>query len=133
MNFELIAFTATTRNEQEIYHTNVLMAIGEETAVICSEVIRDMSEKKKVLDKLSEHHQVIEISEEQMMHFAGNMLLVKNRDGEKFWVMSQQAFDCLSSSQKEILKLDGEFLYCDLKTIEAVGGGSARCMIAEVF
>lgn len=133
MHFEPVAFTATTRDKKEIYHTNVLMALGEKTAVMCSEVIRDVTERQKVLSKLSAHHRLVEISEAQMMRFAGNMLLVKNRDGEKFWVMSEKAFDCLSSSQKEILKLDGEFLFSDLKMIEAVGGGSARCMIAEVF
>jgi hypothetical protein len=109
------------------------MAIGEETAVICSEVIREVSEKKKAISKLSAHHRVLEITEAQMMCFTGNMLLVKNRDGEKFWLMSEQAFSCLSSSQQEILKRDGECLYCDLKMIETAGGGSARCMIAECF
>lgn len=133
MKFKLISFKAQTSDDKEIYHTNVLMAIGEETAVICNEVIRNVSEKKKVVSKLSAHHQVVEISEEQMMCFAGNILLIKNRDGEKFWLMSEQAFNFLSASQKETLKLDGEFLFSDLKMIEAVGGGSARCMIAEVF
>jgi hypothetical protein len=133
MNFELISFTAKTVREKEIYHTNVIMAIGEETAVLCSEIIRDVNERKRVFNKLSVHHQVVEISEVQMMCFAGNMLLVKNRDGEKFWLMSEQAFSCLSSSQKEILKPDGEFLFSDLKTIETVGGGSARCMMTEIF
>ncbi|HYV92198.1 MAG TPA: arginine deiminase-related protein [Chitinophagales bacterium] len=133
MNFELISFNSSTRDGKEIYHTNVLMAIGERVAILCSEVIRDENDRKKVHIKLSQQHHVVEISEEQMNHFAGNMLLVKNRDREKFWVMSQQAFDCLSSSQNETLKLDGEFLLSDLKTIEAAGGGSARCMIAEIL
>jgi hypothetical protein len=131
MGYVLVSFTAKTSEGKEIYHTNVLMAIGEKTAVICSDVIRDKSERQKVLSNLSAHHQVIEISEEQMNHFAGNLLLVKNRDGEKFWVMSQQAFDYLSSTQKDLLREDGDFIYSDLKTIEAVGGGSARCMICE--
>jgi hypothetical protein len=61
------------------------------------------------------------------------MLLVKNRDGEKFWVMSKQAYDSLQQAQKDVLRKDGDFIYSDLKTIETVGGGSARCMMAEVF
>jgi hypothetical protein len=133
MKFELISFTARTNEGKEIYHTNVMIAIGEKIVVICSELITNPEERKNVLSTLSAHHRVIEISEEQVHHFAGNMLLVKNRDGEKFWVMSEQAFQSLYASQKDDLKTDGEFLSVDLKTIETTGGGSARCMLAEVF
>lgn len=133
MKYQLVSFHAQTRDGKEIYHTNVLMAIGETVAVICSEVISHDNEQKSVFNKLSSSHTVIEISEEQMIHFAGNMLLVKNREEKKYWVMSRQAFDYLTSSQKEILSRDGDFLYSDLTTIETIGGGSARCMMAEVF
>ncbi len=133
MHYELVFFNALTAAQKEIYHTNILMAIGEKSAIMCGEVIRDEQERTQVLDKLSSHQSSIEISENQMLHFAGNMLLVKNRDGEKLWVMSSQAFESLTGSQKEMLQLDGNFLCADLKTIESAGGGSARCMIAEVF
>jgi hypothetical protein len=133
MNCEMVCFTARDRESREIYHTNVLMAIGEKTAVICSEAIVDKHERTFVLKKLSAHHNFIEISFEQMMKFAGNMLLVKNRDGENFWVMSQQAFQSLTSLQVELLKQDGDFISSKLETIESIGGGSARCMMCEVF
>jgi hypothetical protein len=131
--FDPVIFHASTKGGNEIYHTNVLMAIGKSTAVICSEVIRDEAERRTVLEKLSTNHQPVEITEEQMSHFCGNVLLVKNREGKNFWVMSEQAFQHFSHRQKELLQTDGEFLFSDLKTIEAVGGGSARCMMAEVF
>jgi len=132
LNFEPVMFRAYTNDGKEIYHTNVVISIGDKTAVICTEVIRDFTERKSVLEKLSATHRIVEISEEQMNHFCGNLLRVRNRDGKNFWVMSQQAFNSFSSSQKEILNLDGEILFSDLKTVEAVGGGSARCMMAEI-
>jgi hypothetical protein len=130
--FEPLIFHASTKNINEIYHTNVLMAIGKRTAVLCSEVIRNETERRAVLEKLSAHHQLIEITEEQMTHFCGNLLLVKNREGKNFWVMSAQAFQHFSRMQMELLQSDGEFLFSDLETIESIGGGSARCMMAEV-
>ncbi|HUM45444.1 MAG TPA: arginine deiminase-related protein [Chitinophagales bacterium] len=133
MSYELVCFTATDNNGNEIYHTNVLMAIGEKTAVICSEMIRDEGERKMVLQKLTPNHELIVITSQQLLQFAGNMLLVKNRDGEKFWVMSEQAFHSLTDSQIDILEKDGGFIHSPLKTIETTGGGSARCMMAEIF
>lgn len=131
--FEPVIFHASTKNGCEIYHTNVLMALGEKTAVICSDVIRNETERRNVLEKLSSHHRLVEITEEQLNHFCGNLLLVKNREGKNFWVMSGQAQLHFSAEQKDLLLLDGELLYSNLETIEAVGGGSARCMMAEIF
>jgi len=133
MNFEPVSFHTSTIDGKEIYHTNVIMSIGEQTAVICSAVIRNEKERTAVEKKLSVDRQVIEITEEQMNHFCGNLLLVKNRDRKFYWVMSKQAFENFTSQQKEILRLDGELLYSNLTTIETVGGGSARCMLAEIF
>lgn len=133
MNYEAVSFRAADNNGNEIYHTNVLMAIGEKTAVVCSEMICDVKERKNVLQKLSAHHEVVEISPQQLLQFAGNMLLVKNRDGERFWVMSEQAFHSLNNSQIETLQKDGGFIHSPLTTIEKTGGGSARCMMAEIF
>jgi hypothetical protein len=121
MNFEPVSFQANTIDGKEIYHTNVTTAIGEKTAVICSEVIRDSRERKRIFEKLSLHHQLIEITEEQMNHFCGNLLLLKNRDGKNFWVMSEQAFNSFSEKQTEMLRLEGELLYSQLETIERVG------------
>ncbi|MBX7140157.1 MAG: amidinotransferase [Chitinophagales bacterium] len=131
-DFEAVIFHASTKEGDEIYHTNVLMAVGERTAVICSEVIRNKTERRYVLEKLSHNQCVIEITEEQMHHFCGNLLLVKNREGKNFWVMSEQAHRHFSEKQKEMLRLDGELRFSNLETIEGVGGGSARCMIAEM-
>lgn len=131
--FEPVIFHASTKNGCEIYHTNVLMALGEKTAVICSDVIRNETERRNVLEKLSAHYRLVEITEEQLNHFCGNLLLVKNREGKNFWVMSGQAQLHFSAEQKDLLLLDGELLYSNLETIEAVGGGSARCMMAEIF
>ncbi len=133
LSYEPVSFRVKDTAGNEIYHTNVLMAIGEKTAVICSEIITDISERRTVLKKLSLDHEIVEISYQQLMKFAGNMLLVKNREGEKFWVMSKQAYESLRPAQKKILLKDGSLIYSDIKTIEAIGGGSARCMMAEVF
>ena len=132
MKYEMISFTAETGEAKEIYHTNVLMAVGEKVAVLCTAVIHDEKEKQKVLSTLLKHQHVIEITEDQMNHFAGNLLLVKNRDGEKYWVLSLQAYRALTAAQRETLQLDGGFICNDLHTIETTGGGSARCMIAEI-
>lgn len=133
LEFDPVYFIATDKSGNEIYHTNVLMAIGEKTAVVCDEIIKDEAERKNLLRQLSAHHEIVTITYEQLLQFAGNMLLVKNRDREKFWVMSDQAFQSLKDSQADILKKDGRLLHAPLGTIESIGGGSARCMLAEIF
>jgi hypothetical protein len=131
--YDLVHFKATDNQGKEIYHTNVLMAIGEKTAVLCSEVIHDETERNTVLEKMSAYQEVVDITYQQLLQFAGNMLLVKNRDGAKFWVLSEQAFHSLTPFQKKQLEKDGAFIHAPLNTIEKIGGGSARCMMAEVF
>ena len=133
LQYHFVQFKATDNLGQEIYHTNVLMAIGEKTAVLCSEVIHNETERNTVLQKMSAYHEVVDITYQQLLQFVGNMLLVKNRDGVKFWVMSEQAFQSLLPSQQEILQKDGAFIHSPIHTIEKIGGGSARCMMAEVF
>ena len=117
-----------------IYHTNVMMCVAENFAVICLDCIDDELEREKVQEVLkSSKKEVIEISEEQLQQFAGNMLQVQNEAGEKFLVMSETAYKALT--QDQILKIERycEIIYADLNTIETNGGGSARCMLAEVF
>lgn len=133
MNYNLVCFTASDKNGKEIYHTNVMMAIGKIKAVVCDEIINDEKERKILLRQLSTHHEIVKITHEQLLRFAGNMLLVKNRDGVKFWVMSEQAYLSLNDTQLKILNKDGGFIHAPLYTIESVGGGSARCMMTEVF
>ena len=117
-----------------IYHTNVMMCVADKFVVICLDCIDDELEREKVVETIKgSGKEIIEISEEQMQQFAGNMLQVQNKDGNKFLVMSQTAYKSLSSEQVAAIEKYCEFIYSDLNTIEVNGGGSARCMLAEVF
>ncbi|KAA2219976.1 amidinotransferase [Maribacter flavus] len=117
-----------------IYHTNVMMALGEDFAIICLDSIDDKKERKNVMDHLrNDGKEIIAISERQMHHFAGNMLEVLGKDGQRFLVMSSAAFASLDESQIEAIEKRCKIIHSPLDTIEACGGGSARCMMAEVF
>lgn len=117
-----------------IYHTNVMMCVAEQFVVICLDCIDDELEREKVQEVIkSTNKEVIEISEEQMHQFAGNMLQVQNEEGTQFLVMSQTAYKSLTKEQIEKIESYCEIIYADLNTIELNGGGSARCMLAEVF
>ncbi|WP_019038918.1 citrulline utilization hydrolase CtlX [Psychroflexus tropicus] len=116
-----------------IYHTNVMMCVAEEFAVICLDTIDDKKERKLVTESLSQDgKEIITISEEQMNNFAGNMLQVQGAK-DKFLVMSKTAHDALKPHQIEAIEKHCKILSSDLSTIETHGGGSARCMLAEVF
>lgn len=117
-----------------IYHTNVMMCLAEGFCVICLDTIDDKKERKNVLKHLKETgKQVISITEEQMHHFAGNMLQVLGADDKKYLVMSADAHQSLTKDQVNKIEKYCEILSSDLSTIETCGGGSARCMMAEVF
>ncbi|MFL1602836.1 arginine deiminase-related protein [Riemerella anatipestifer] len=117
-----------------IYHTNVMMCVADRFVVICLDCIDDLEERQNVVDTIKKSgKEIIEISEEQMQNFAGNMLQVHNDEGKKFLVMSQSAYQSLSPNQVENIEKYSEIIYSDLSTIETNGGGSARCMLAEVF
>ena len=119
---------------EAIYHTNVMMCIAETFAIICLDTIDDKKEKKNVIHHLKESgKEIIEISEKQMHQFAGNMLQVKGKDNQRFLVMSQSAYDSLNTNQIQKIKKHCEIISSSLETIETCGGGSARCMMAEVF
>jgi hypothetical protein len=131
--YKAISFEAADANGKAIYHTNVLMCIGSGFAVICTDSIPNPHEKVVVLESLrSAHKEVVEITFDQMNRFAGNMLEVKNQVGENLIVMSQNAYQALDEEQKATLKKYGKLVYANINTIETNGGGSARCMIAEV-
>ena len=131
--YKAITFNATDQNNKTIYHTNVLMAIGSKFAVICLESIADEQEKQAVITSLKKNgKEIIEIGFEQMTQFAGNMLEVLNTAGETLIVMSQTASKSLNDQQKDTLEKYGKLVYADISTIETNGGGSARCMIAEI-
>lgn len=117
-----------------IYHTNVMMCVADKFVVICLECIDDELEREKVQEIIkSSEKEIIEISEDQMQQFAGNMLQVQNDEGEKFLVMSESAYRSLTPEQISAIEKHCEIIYSDLSTIETNGGGSARCMLAEVF
>tara|TARA_B100000780_G_scaffold21484_1_gene13814 strand:- start:1759 stop:2697 length:939 start_codon:yes stop_codon:yes gene_type:complete len=125
--------TLDTKREA-IYHTNVMMCLAETFAVICLASIDDKKERKNVLKHLKEDgKKVIEISEEQVNNFAGNMLQVRGVNDELFLVMSKVAHDSLNQSQLAQIGNHCKIISSSLDTIEACGGGSARCMMAEVF
>ncbi len=117
-----------------IYHTNVMMCLAETFAVICLDSIDDKKERKNVISHLKEDgKEIITISEEQVNHFAGNMLQVKGNNDARYLIMSQAAYDCLTQAQIQALTKHCNIVSSRLDTIEACGGGSARCMMAEVF
>ncbi|MDT8416208.1 MAG: arginine deiminase-related protein [Lutibacter sp.] len=117
-----------------IYHTNVMMCLGEKFSVICLDSIDDKKERKEVIKHLKEDNkEIIAISEDQVNSFAGNMLQVLGSDNARYIVMSNSAFGSLKKQQINHLEKHGNILYSSLDTIEACGGGSARCMMAEVF
>lgn len=135
--YEPVLFTAYQQAGQQrlpIYHTNVMMCVADEFAVLCADSIDDKSERGTVVDKLAASgKEVIFISEVQKEHFAGNMLQVINPNHEKFLVMSSAAYGSLSAQQINTIRKYCPIIHSPLDTIEALGGGSARCMMAEIF
>ena len=128
------AFQTVDSERKLIYHTNVMMCLGETFAVICSDCIDDKKERKMVLDNLKENgKEVILITESQMNNFAGNMLELRGTNDKRYLVMSAAAHQVLTPKQIKQLEKHAEILSSSLDTIEACGGGSARCMMAEIF
>ncbi len=135
--FSPVLFKAnqTVNNKREaIYHTNVMMCLAETFAVICLASIDDKKERKNVVKHLKEDgKKIIEITEEQVNNFAGNMLQLRGKNDELFLVMSQAAYGSLTQSQRTKIENHCKIISSSLDTIEACGGGSARCMMAEIF
>jgi hypothetical protein len=127
------AFQTVDGERMHIYHTNVMMCIGSTFAVICADCIDDKKERKMVLENLRQDgKEVILLTEAQLNHFAGNMLQVQGKD-KNYLVMSDSAKSVLTADQVTKIEKHTEILSANLDTIEACGGGSARCMMAEVF
>ena len=119
---------------EAIYHTNVMMCVAETFTVVCLDSIDDKKEKKNLLKHLkSDKKEVIAISEEQVTQFAGNMLQVRGNNDERYLVMSTSAYESLTNQQLKNLEKHTKIVHSSLQTIETCGGGSARCMMAEVF
>ena len=136
-NYSVVSFHALQAVDGQllpIYHTNVMMSVGQELAIVCADSIKDEMERKLVLDSLTETgKEIMLISEAQKSSFAGNMLQVVNDKGERIMVMSNQAFESLNDEQISTIEKTNRILHSSLETIETLGGGSARCMMAEVF
>lgn len=132
--YETVLFTSNDRDGNPIYHTNVVMSIGEGFTVICLAAIKDTDERQVVASKLQAlGKEIIDITLDQLHNFCGNILQVKSKTGEQKIVMSQTAYDAFTPEQREALARHGSLVPVSIPTIERIGGGSARCMMAEVF
>ncbi|MBR3090817.1 MAG: amidinotransferase [Bacteroidetes bacterium] len=132
--YSIASFNAVDKNGLPIYHTNVVMSVSEQIVVICLDTVNDASEKEMLLSTIKKSNkELLEISFEQMSNFAGNMLQVKNDKGKQFMVMSKTAYNILDAKQIDLIKKYNEIIAVDIDTIERNGGGSARCMLAEIF
>lgn len=129
-----ITFNAVDQNGKPIYHTNVMMCIGQKFVVICLEAIVDDVERARIIKSInSTGKEIVAITLDQLYQFAGNMLELKSKSGESLLAMSERAYKSLNNSQLTILSRYSKIIYSPLTTIENNGGGSARCMIAEVY
>lgn len=132
--YRAIVFFATDFNGEPIYHTNVVMSVGEDFAIVCEEAIEEEWELIAVRQLLeTTGHEIIPITRKQMHSFAGNVLQVNNSKGEKLIIMSQTSFDALTQEQKDKLSVYSRIIAIPVPTIEKVEGGSVRCMMAEIF
>ena len=133
MDYDVMAFDAVDRDGIPIYHTNVLMSLGEELAVICAESIPREDQRRAVLDRLAgTNHEILDLSYDQLESFAGNMLELRATDGVRVVAMSTRAFESLSDAQRRALTANGRIAHAPIDTIERSAGGSVRCMLAEV-
>lgn len=134
LDYTPVVFHARDGQGQDIYHTNVMMALGETFVVICLDTVTDPAERARLERCFREtNKEIVDISLDQMNAFAGNMLQVRNDRDETLLVMSEQAFRSLTAAQVSALERHTRLLHSPIDTIETYGGGSARCMMAEVF
>ncbi|MCL4375984.1 arginine deiminase-related protein [Candidatus Parvarchaeota archaeon] len=134
MNYKSVKFHAFDETGFPIYHTNVMMALGEEFAMVCLDSIKDEGEKKAVISAVKGSGKtLIELTFKQMMNFAGNALELLDSKGNKKLVISKKAFSSLSNEQIDQIERYCSIINIDVSTIEECGGGSIRCMLAEIF
>ncbi len=134
LKYRPLSFTANDDQHMPIYHTNVMMCVADEYTVICLDSISKEAERNMVKESLAAHNKkIIEISYAQMNCFAGNMLQVHNKDGQRYLVMSSQAYHSLNNAQIQAIEQFNPILHANINNIEMNGGGSARCMMAEIF
>jgi len=132
-HYELITFSSFDLDNNSIYHTNVLLSILENHVVVCLETIKDVNERKYVLEKLSQNRTIVELSFAELKNFGCNVLMVKNAKDENVIIISQTALNNLSEKNREILCQNYVININKIDTIEFIGGGSARCMVGEIF
>jgi len=133
LDYEVLAFDAVDRSGAPIYHTNVLMSIGEELAFVCADALPRVEQRRAVLDSLaSTGHTVIELSMDQLEAFAGNMLEMRSSGGERVLAMSTQARQSLTGAQLAVIEASARIISAPIDRIEASAGGSVRCMLAEI-
>ena len=134
MSFDAVVFDAIDKSDNPIYHTNVMMALGNQLATVCLEAVEDEKERNRLASRLlSSGKIIVDISREQVEHFSGNMLELKSRNGNPLMVMSASARNALTMHQENVISTYTKIVSTKLDTIETTGGGSARCMIAEIF
>jgi hypothetical protein len=133
MDYDLVSFDAVDRNGVPIYHTNVLMNVGEALAVVCADAIPDENQRAAVLARLrNTGHDILLIGYDQLDAFAGNMLELRNSNGERVIAMSTRAWNSLDADQREVLRANGRVVHAAIDNIEDSAGGSVRCMLAEI-
>jgi len=133
LGYEIVAFEALDRDGHEIYHTNVMMNVGDDFAVICDSTIRDTAQREAVLRKLRDTgHEIVSIDERQMARFLGNCLQLEATDGSRLIAMSRQAEEALTDEQAARLRRHGRIVSSPIHDIERSAGGSVRCMLAEI-
>lgn len=133
LNYQVVSFHATDQAGRPIYHTNVMMSIGSGFILVCLESIHQEEERSRFLSSLIEtNKEIIPISLDQMNHFSANILQVESAEGKSLIVMSSGAYAALTEAQHSALTRYGKIIHSPLNTIERIGGGSARCMIAEI-
>jgi hypothetical protein len=133
LGYEFISFHAEDVQGKPVYHTNVMMCVSDPLIIICLSSVSSKVERELLLSTIkSTGREFLDISQDQMNHFAGNMLQVHNRQQEKLMVMSTQAFQSLHARQIKKISAYNRIVHSDIQTIESNGGGSARCMIAEI-
>lgn len=134
LGYQPVCFTALDVNRQPIYHTNVMMSVADCYAIVCVDSVSDKTEQQLLIKTLEQSgKQVVDISQQQLQSFAGNMLQVKNLKGQPLLLMSDRAYQSLTSEQLETLTRFNKIIHPSLENIEVNGGGSARCMVAEIF
>ena len=133
MGYDVVAFDAVDRDGTPIYHTNVLMSVGESIAIICDAAITRDDQRDAVMTRLRETgHDVLSLSYDQLDAFAGNMLELRSKEGERVVAMSSQAWNSLDAEQQKILQANGKIISSPISNIESSSGGSVRCMLAEI-